>query len=85
MPIRIKPKIDLKPCKINLNGLNGIVERVYNDFPNATFSATDYIWEIYDETKDTFLAEVVNRKVLELFYHQSSSKFPNSSTRQKRI
>ena len=87
MPIRIRPELDLKPCKINNNGFNGIVERVHKDFPDATYCATDYVWEIYDETKDTFLAEVLQRENIDSFSikAQSNNQLPQSDRKEIEI
>lgn len=67
MPVRIKPSYDLGSCRLSLEGIKGICERVVRDFPNARFGAIDDIWEIYDETEQTFLEAISSREVLDEF------------------
>ncbi len=67
MPIRIKPKIDLGPCVLTLKSIEGITELVSKEFPNATFSANDYIWEIFDEKRAAFIQEIPQREKLDEF------------------
>jgi hypothetical protein len=67
MPIRIKPKIDLGPCVLTLKCIEGITELVIKEFPDATFSANDYIWEIFDENRAVFIKEISEREKLDEF------------------
>lgn len=65
MPIRIKPIHDLKPCLLDIDGIKAIAERVCREFPSASYAAVDGAWEIYDETKDTFLEAIYQREKLD--------------------
>jgi len=68
MPIRIKPVHDLGPCSLNLASIEGLSALALREFPSATFSATDRVWEIYDEpSRDKFLKAVSLRKNLDTF------------------
>lgn len=67
MPIRIKPTHDLGPCVLNLDSLQRIIKLVDNEFPAATYSATDNVWEIYDEPSRPFLDAVSQRATLDSF------------------
>jgi len=68
MPIRIKPVHELRPCLLNLTSIEGLSALVKKEFPSATFSATDTIWEIYDEpSRDEFLKAISSREKLDTF------------------
>jgi hypothetical protein len=82
MPIRIKSNIDLGPCVITLKGIEGIIALVTSEFPKATFSANDYIWEIFDEKKAVFIPEISAREKLDEFV--VSVKSPNGIPASKK-
>lgn len=71
MPTRIKPVQKLPPCVLTLESLQKITALIESSFPNASdtisFSATDDIWEIFEERRDSFLNEVANREKLDSF------------------
>ena len=65
MPVRIKPVYDLGPCRLFLDGIKGISDRVERDFPNVRYGALDGAWEIYDEPRQTFLDAISQRERLD--------------------
>jgi len=71
MPIRIKPLQKLDPCILTLESLQKITALIESSFPNASdtiaFSASDDIWEIYDERRDSFLNAISGRQKLDSF------------------
>lgn len=67
MPIRIKPTYDLHPCKLNLEGIKGIIEIISQDFINISCYAIDKTWEIYEETPTIFLDAISKRETLDSF------------------
>ena len=71
MPTRINPVQKLPPCVLTLESLQKITALIESSFPNTSdtisFSATDDIWEIYGERRDSFLSEVANRQKLDSF------------------
>ncbi|HEY9907979.1 MAG TPA: hypothetical protein V6D18_10315 [Thermosynechococcaceae cyanobacterium] len=66
MPIRIKPIYRLAPCVLTFEDIQKIATLVDMEFPVATFSANDKIWEIYEETREPFLTAISQRDVLDL-------------------
>lgn len=67
MPVRITPKIELDPCRLDFDSIKNICELVEREFVTASSKATDHVWEIYDEPKDSFLSEVRQREWLDSF------------------
>ncbi len=71
MPIRIKPLQKLDPCILTLESLQKITALIESSFPNASdtiaFSASDDIWEIYGERRDSFLNAISGRQKLDSF------------------
>lgn len=67
MPIRIKPDFDLGPCILNLESIKGIVALVHKDFPSASYSAHDGIWEIYQEPNNALLDAISQKERLDSF------------------
>ena len=65
MPIRIKPTQEFKPCVITLDSIKEMISLIENEFDSITFSATDGIWEIYDEPKEGFLNHISQRETLD--------------------
>lgn len=73
MPVRIKPVQNFSPCIITLDGLKGISELIEAEFTDITYSATDGIWEIYNETQEQFFDTIVNREELDSFNLKAES------------
>lgn len=71
MPIRIKPSLILSPCILTLESIQKITELISNEFPNTSdivnFSASDDVWEIYDEPCTSFLKAITERSKLDSF------------------
>lgn len=76
MPIRVKPVHDLGHCLLDLNSIKGICVLLSSTIAYASFSATDGVWEIYDEDADGFLAAIANRNKLDSFYAKAPSPIP---------
>ncbi|HEY9858571.1 MAG TPA: hypothetical protein V6D16_03630 [Candidatus Obscuribacterales bacterium] len=64
MPIRIKPKYIIGTCVITFEDIQKIAALVDAEFSFSNYSATDRIWEIYDETQSPFLTEISQRDTL---------------------
>lgn len=68
MPVRIKPKLALDPCVLNLDSIKGITSLVQRDFPQVRFSASSGIWEVYDEqSRDDFIKAIAEKETLDAF------------------
>lgn len=65
MPIRIRPIYNLKPLVVNLEGIFEISALIEANFTHVLYSATDEIWEIYDESRSTFLEAISQREKLD--------------------
>jgi len=55
---------------------------VERDFPNVLYSASDGVWEIYDEPKDSFLNAISTHETLDSFWVKAES---NTSDSKKAI
>jgi hypothetical protein len=75
MPVRIKPIYDLKPCILNLASIQGIISLVGNNFSITKYSASDGIWEIYDESCDHFKDAISERQTLDSFVVKAVEEF----------
>jgi hypothetical protein len=73
LPVRIKPVQNFSPCIITLDGLKGISELIEAEFTDITYSATDGIWEIYDEAQEQFFDTTANREELDSFHLKAES------------
>ena len=86
MPIRIKPSYKLPPCVLTLESIEKIAELVNRDFSNnldmISFSASDGVWEIYDEPCATFMRTIASRTKLDSFIVEINSQ---SSVDQMRL
>lgn len=87
MPVRIKPQISLHPCRLDLDSISAICELVERDFSQVTFNATDYVWEIFDEPKASFLTELGQRERLDSFMVEGFEQGTNapSASEPRRI
>jgi hypothetical protein len=68
MPIRIKPVYNFEPCVLTLDSIRAIIKLITENFPDYFFSASDDIWEIYDEESETFFIESISKRdILDTF------------------
>jgi hypothetical protein len=78
MPIRIKPSHRLSPCVLTLESIKKITELVDQRFSSevdlVSFSATDGLWEIYGEPRETFLQAISERSELDSFVVEVESE-----------
>lgn len=81
MPIRIKPSHDLGPCILTLDSIKNIAALVERDFTEVNYSASDKVWEIYDEPVRTFLDAISKRETLDSFRLQATSDRKSLSLR----
>ncbi len=75
MPIRIKPSHDLGPCVLTLESIRKIISLIEKDFPVASCSASDRVWEVYDEPSAPFFKAISQRETLDSFRVEAKSEF----------
>jgi hypothetical protein len=73
MPIRIKPVHDLGPCQLDLESIKGICDLVEQNFNDASFSAEDGVWEVYDARKNELISAISLRETLDSFTVKASN------------
>jgi hypothetical protein len=76
MPIRINPVKDFGPCTIYFTGIEKISDLVDSCFQNVKFSASNDMWEVYDENKGQFLGFISPRRKLDSFYFVADTLKP---------
>jgi hypothetical protein len=64
MPVRIKPVRDLGKCTLSLESIKGICDLMEKEFGEVSFSAEDGVWEVFNESKSTFLQLIADRDKL---------------------
>ncbi|BAZ00488.1 hypothetical protein NIES37_44800 [Tolypothrix tenuis PCC 7101] len=85
MPIRIKPTYTIGTCVVTFEDIQKIAQLVDTEFPLSTYSATDKIWEIYDETQSSFLTAISQRDTLDSLEIRASDNAPVDSREIKII
>ena len=76
MPERIKPTYSFGPCRLDLEGVQGIAGLVQQSFPDALFTARHDTWEIYDEPMDSFVTTISKRQILDSILIVAESAAP---------
>lgn len=65
MPVRIKPKHFLKPCRLNLESIEKIAYLIESKLRYVELEAIDGIWEIYNENRERFVEQISKRSRLD--------------------
>jgi hypothetical protein len=73
MPFRIKPKHDLGPCVLTLASIEGIIKLVETNCSETLYSASDGVWEVFDEPAHSFLSSISARESLDSFRVKAAS------------
>lgn len=76
MPVRIKPIHDLGPCTLDLQNIEEVIALLSKEFDDTICSASDGVWELYDEKPNDLFAYVSKRDKLDTLVFESHTWKP---------